>query len=305
MRATIRLAPDTTGRDGRIEVIHSLIIGRAPTNDYVIPLASVSRVHAVIRRADPTQNSFEILDLGSFNGTYVDDREVTAPTRLGARSIIRMGDQKLIFEMVHDTEAAKSLSKFGESVLISELVVTLVCDVRPPPVIGKVPAVTPMSWTKAVIAIVDEQGGFVDRFVGDRVVCYWANTSTNATVTAGVSNSLGRREGFDALEAARRIMAEANKMPHWPDRSPFRVGIALHTGMAAFERGRNSSKPVLIGTVLNESTALATAGAQHATPMVASGYVLALLPVDTEAIPLGSERLAANHDPVKIFGLAR
>src|ERR1700734_3933857 len=45
-------------------------IGRGEENDVVIPHASVSRQHARLMRRD---GGFELMDLNSTNGSYVDD----------------------------------------------------------------------------------------------------------------------------------------------------------------------------------------------------------------------------------------
>ena len=51
-------------------------IGRAPGNDVVVADLSVSRRHAELRRLAPGQ--FQIVDLGSHNGTFVNGRRVSA-----------------------------------------------------------------------------------------------------------------------------------------------------------------------------------------------------------------------------------
>ena len=51
-------------------------IGRVPDNDLVLPDLDVSRYHAELRKS-PT-GSYEIIDLGSHNGTYVNGQRVTS-----------------------------------------------------------------------------------------------------------------------------------------------------------------------------------------------------------------------------------
>jgi len=70
-------------------------IGRGSNNEIVLRDFSVSRSHATIRlNADGT---WTIEDLGSTNGTFVNDRAVTeAPLRLDAR--LRIGDTVFRYE---------------------------------------------------------------------------------------------------------------------------------------------------------------------------------------------------------------
>jgi ABC transport system ATP-binding/permease protein len=51
-------------------------IGRVPDNDLVLPDLDVSRHHAELRKS-PT-SSYEIVDLGSHNGTYVNGQRVAS-----------------------------------------------------------------------------------------------------------------------------------------------------------------------------------------------------------------------------------
>ena len=68
-------------------------IGRECDNIIQLPMGGVSRYHAKIER-DPAGN-WLIRDLGSTNGTLVDDVPVTGAARLVAGSVITIGEQLL------------------------------------------------------------------------------------------------------------------------------------------------------------------------------------------------------------------
>lgn len=70
-----------------------LHIGRATTNDIVIADTSVSRQHAQLMIDDIGQVT--IIDLNSSNGTFVNGRRVSAPTRLDATDIVKVGEYLL------------------------------------------------------------------------------------------------------------------------------------------------------------------------------------------------------------------
>lgn len=64
-------------------------IGRSPDNDVPIPDPEVSRRHAqIVRQA----NGYAIVDLGSTNGTFVNDVRATTLTPLKHGDDIRLGD---------------------------------------------------------------------------------------------------------------------------------------------------------------------------------------------------------------------
>ena len=68
-----------------------IVLGRSPDVHIVIDDASVSRQHALIME---TPFGFEIRDLGSTNGTYVDGRRIgAAPLLLRTGATIRLGSK--------------------------------------------------------------------------------------------------------------------------------------------------------------------------------------------------------------------
>lgn len=69
-------------------------VGRGEDNDVVIPHASVSRAHARLIKRDGT---YELMDLNSTNGTFVDDRRVSGATAtVGSGSRLRFGDVQFV-----------------------------------------------------------------------------------------------------------------------------------------------------------------------------------------------------------------
>lgn len=65
-----------------------IIIGRDPTSDLTIASPAVSRRHARIRREG---EGYTLEDLGSSNGTFLNDQKLTAPQRLKSGDQIRLG----------------------------------------------------------------------------------------------------------------------------------------------------------------------------------------------------------------------
>jgi len=70
------------------------LIGRNPDCDIVLPPKSVSRKHcAIVRR----RGAFELKDMGSTRGTFVDSRRLTQPVVLENGNVIQVGDVILSF----------------------------------------------------------------------------------------------------------------------------------------------------------------------------------------------------------------
>ncbi|MBA2627039.1 MAG: FHA domain-containing protein, partial [Gemmatimonadales bacterium] len=74
-------------------------VGRAEYNDVVLPDASVSTMHAKLQRRDGV---WIVLDLGSTNGTFVDDELVGDEAPLSPGTTLRFGEVALLFESFDD-----------------------------------------------------------------------------------------------------------------------------------------------------------------------------------------------------------
>jgi pSer/pThr/pTyr-binding forkhead associated (FHA) protein len=73
-------------------------VGRAPGNDVVVEDPAVSSQHCRIRPADG--GGFELIDLKSTNGTFLNERRVTRE-QLAAGDNIKVGQTVLQFRMDH------------------------------------------------------------------------------------------------------------------------------------------------------------------------------------------------------------
>ncbi len=72
---------------------NEITVGRGEDNDIVIPHASVSRAHARLMKRD---GGFELMDLNSTNGSFVDDQRIHGSAFLTSGSQVRLGDIKFV-----------------------------------------------------------------------------------------------------------------------------------------------------------------------------------------------------------------
>ncbi|XP_010922882.1 zeaxanthin epoxidase, chloroplastic [Elaeis guineensis] len=101
---------------GAFEIASDVVtVGRTPEKaDIVIPVATVSSVHARLKKRD---GSLLVMDLDSTNGTYVNDQKLK-PGAVAAAfpgSSITFGDTHLAMFRVSKIEEAELTSKTGES----------------------------------------------------------------------------------------------------------------------------------------------------------------------------------------------
>jgi transcriptional regulator with GAF, ATPase, and Fis domain len=93
------------GADGvstELELGSETTLGRAPSSHLCLEDPEVSRTHALVR-ADP-EGGFLLLDLGSSNGTFLNDRRIVAAARLKSGDVLRTGATTILF--VEDAPAS-------------------------------------------------------------------------------------------------------------------------------------------------------------------------------------------------------
>lgn len=71
------------------------VLGRHPECDIIVEVGAVSRYHAKISQAD---GGYKVEDLGSRNGTFVNDTQLASPHKLGQGDIIRVCDVSFEFK---------------------------------------------------------------------------------------------------------------------------------------------------------------------------------------------------------------
>ncbi|MBL0345012.1 FHA domain-containing protein [Candidatus Villigracilis affinis] len=71
------------------------IIGRDPEADINLPSPSVSRRHAALQASQP---EWQLVDLNSKNGTFLNGKRITNPQKLRAGDIIQIASYRLIYE---------------------------------------------------------------------------------------------------------------------------------------------------------------------------------------------------------------
>ncbi len=86
--------------------MYTATIGRTPENTVCLGFSpTVSRQHAIIRCHNGYE--YQIMDLGSRNGTYVNDQRVVMPVTLQTGARIRIANNEMVFEQESEVENAE------------------------------------------------------------------------------------------------------------------------------------------------------------------------------------------------------
>lgn len=89
-----------------------VIIGRSQRCDVVIGLLALSRRHARVRQGEG--GLWFVEDLGSQNGTYLNDKPVLAPTRIDDGDVLNFFEYSVVFEAADEEPGASSYEPLHE-----------------------------------------------------------------------------------------------------------------------------------------------------------------------------------------------
>ncbi len=185
MKHTARL--DILMPDGKRRCLHlagkrTYSIGRAAGNDIQLADAAVSRRHALIQVEENGTHS--IIDLGSANGTLVNERRIVTPHPLANNDRITIGATELRFQ--HSGPAAGHAGP-GQETAADDQTIAAFSTVQVAVLVSDIHDFTPLAerlgperagellqqWSRGVERIVASLDGTVDIFLGDGVLAWW------------------------------------------------------------------------------------------------------------------------------------
>lgn len=154
-------------------------LGRSTTNDIVIEDGRVSRRHALIHQQDDAE--YWLIDLGSGNGTYLNGRRVTQPTRLGDRDTLAIGDFTFNFRQIAGRPISEPRLASSAQTIInfkSAACWMVIADIKGSTALAARLSPTDMAmtvgrWMAHCKEIVDSHGGAINKFLGDGFFAYW------------------------------------------------------------------------------------------------------------------------------------
>ncbi len=228
--ASLTLEP--SGRQFALVNGVSWAIGRGDGCAVMLESRSVSRLHALIQRRDA--GDFSLVDLGSRNGSFVNNRRVSVPVVLNDADRVVFGDQHLLFH--HASGASQSSPNPGTdtrnapttALHTHSLATILVVDIRDyTPLARSVPeellSQTIGTWFLRVGQAAQRKGSWAQKYIGDAVMAVWVHDESRG-VKADLLNTL--RAVID-IDAATAEISRTMPLP-----SPLRIGAGINTGTA-------------------------------------------------------------------------
>jgi adenylate cyclase len=285
-----------------VPIGNTATIGRTRENTVCLSFSPlVSRQHAIIRCHNGWQ--FQLIDLGSRNGTYVNDQRVVMPITLTDGARIRIADNNIVFSE-HDDEttgehnAMTLVGTVEHPAVDSRPVGLLVCDIRgfstmSEVVPGAEMAQTLGAWFRETGNMVAQSGGTIDKFIGDAMLAYWGAAGQAAT------------DCGTAYDAAKMMLALADSR-QWPNGSPFRIAVALHYGKVTCSNVGVAAErdATIIGDAVNTVFRLEGITKELNQRVVMSGDFAGHMPeIMRKFTDFGDRVLKGKSQTVRVYGM--
>jgi adenylate cyclase len=228
-----KLRVQSKSDDWELDCGELLSIGRDKTSDLSLPDLKVSRNHAIIRHLG--DGRYYLIDAGSSNGTYVNNQRLLVPRVLEDADRITLGDHVLTFRQAPGTDTAGGddmAEDDAATLLVSQNMVQevtiLVADVRDFTPLSEQMDVSALAtlmarWFRTAGEHVVQNGGVVDKLLGDAIMARWLTGRQQKAQT--VASAL--RCAHELVRSARQINEQEDELPF-----PFRIGIGLNSGKA-------------------------------------------------------------------------
>jgi len=270
----------------RVPLSGKLSLGRTGTNDIVLPEERVSRRHAIIHGQDSAE--FWLVDLGSRNGTFVNERRVFQPVRLREADKIQLGPFTLVFRQPTSggttrTDLSTTMQTLAEVRLLHCWL--LIVDVERSTELAKALPAEELAmllgrWIRNCKQLIEESGGTVDKYLGDGLLAYWR-------VAEGDALALG-----EVLESLRRFQSQAQ-----PD---FR--FALHRARVTFGGVATLGQESLSGPEVNFVFRMEKLAGMLRRQSLVSESAAKELQATLKLVPLGEHPVPSFEGLFSFFG---
>lgn len=285
------------GVDKKVPCKAVLTLGRDKNSDIVIIDLLASRNHAMIRRLG--HSDYYLIDSGSSNGSFVNSHRVAIPRLLKTGDRIQIGGSELLFEQEHKEEDTMDTISMEETIISDSPVIrqitVLVADIRGFTSLSEsvnIRTLTRMmtKWFHSVTDVITQQGGIVDKFIGDCVFARWefeadeANSVMHALQAAILINDVTEELNNNSAEVSEKL----------------RIGVGINTGVASMGIGHDATA---LGDAVNIAFRLESATKVLGTDIVMSESSYSSLPDDCMAGEKQKIRVKGKRDVLRICSL--
>jgi adenylate cyclase len=278
------------------------LLGRSPDATIRLTDAGVSRQHATIRRDG---NLYWVSDLGSANGSFVNDVAVSTARALRHGDRIQLGTCLFIFE----TDEGDHLGHSSSGTQMLHTVALPMKTVKATLLVGDLRNFTSISaqlsaeevaamlreWYAQCEKVLKTRGAIIDKFIGDGVFAYWSGDS--AEVRAQATECARILSGPEAADSPvrKKMRVEMNLEVH--------CHIGLNIGdvaLGAMGRGVNTA----VGEAVNVTFRIESLTRKLQVPVLVSAAFLEGWPEGAQHYKnVGIHPVKGQPDPVEVYAL--
>jgi adenylate cyclase len=218
----------------KLPIQNNCSIGRSPTNTIVLDSEKISRRHAIIN----VQNvgEFWLIDLGSSNGTFLNNRRLHQPVRISDQDQIVVGDRIFIFHQAEEISDDYRTTFVARTVLEIENIPCwlLVADIENFTLLSRSVTSEHLAtliggWVATCKEIIETHTGMIDKYLGDGFLAYWRADQC----------------------ATKNIAATIGELKDTQTRNTLRFRLALHFGFVAIGGVPSMGEESLMGKEVN------------------------------------------------------
>jgi adenylate cyclase len=247
---------------------------------------SVSRLHALIQRRE--SGEYNLVDLGSRNGSFVNRKRVSLPVALKDGDRIAVGDQELFFwnpaPVTGGIESDFATRNAPTTALHRHSIATIaVVDIRdftrlarslPEPVLSQLIG----TWFLRAGQIAQQQGSWAQKYIGDAVMAVWVHDDAGQ-VPGDVRRVL---EYIDRLAEATEEIGSS-----LPPGGSLRIGAGVNTGPAIV----GGAEYTALGDTVNAAFRLESASKQLGVGILIGSATYDALPTPVVTSPFKSRQV--------------
>jgi adenylate cyclase len=246
--AYLVLEEPSGGRKIQLDSADEWKLGRSEKCAISIGDDTISRTHAMIQRTDVGEYCF--IDMGSRNGSFVNDRRVSTPVVLRNGDRISLGKTRIVFRnpggMARGTTPPPT-GMITQVFFARCLVSVLVVDIRDYTGLARAMDQSALcqvlgSWFSEADRIMQKHGSAAQKYIGDAVMALWLHR-------------VKQQEPLEIVRSLRALAEFAEATASLGQRfglpENLRIGAGLNTGPAAI--GNPGTRQVMDFTALGDS----------------------------------------------------
>src|SRR5579864_7743881 len=225
-------------------------MGRSQQCTIVINDTTISRTHAMIQCTE--SDEYYLIDMGSRNGTFLNERRVSTPALLHDNDLISLGETVVVFQNPRQlprgaTPAPTNRFEATKVLFTRSLISALVVDIRSYTVLSQsidqgVLCQLIGTWFNEADRIMSKYGCSSQKYIGDAVMAVWLHRSQGQELSEIIKI-------LRALSDFAEVTATLQQRFGLPE--AVRIGAGLNTGAASI--GNPGTAQVMDFTALGET----------------------------------------------------